>query len=111
MLAYRPGRRVEWQKNGSLFSGPLTQRRAGTYISAAGEPYINHLTEVAILVAEATDGKDPELVIAALLHDAIEDQEVLRSVIAQAFGPGVAGLVDEVTDDKKLESKSESVCR
>ena len=48
------------------------QRRKG----AAEEPYVNHLLEVASLVAEATDGKDPELVIAALLHDAIEDQEV-----------------------------------
>ena len=44
------------------------QRRKG----AAEEPYINHLLEVATLVAEATDGKDPDLVIAALLHDAIE---------------------------------------
>ena len=43
---------------------------------AAEEPYVNHLLEVASLVAEATDGTDPELVIAALLHDAIEDQEV-----------------------------------
>jgi hypothetical protein len=38
------------------------QRRKG----AAEEPYVNHLLEVATLVAEATDGKDPELVIAAL---------------------------------------------
>ena len=75
------------------------QRRKG----AAEEPYINHLLEVAMLVAEATDGKDPELVIAALLHDSIEDQEVPRSIIAQAFGTGVAELVDEVTDDKKLQ--------
>jgi (p)ppGpp synthase/HD superfamily hydrolase len=75
------------------------QRREG----AAEEPYINHLLEVAMLVAEATDGKDPELVIAALLHDAIEDQEVPRSVIADAFGDGVAKLVEEVTDDKTLE--------
>jgi guanosine-3',5'-bis(diphosphate) 3'-pyrophosphohydrolase len=75
------------------------QRRKG----AAQEPYINHLLEVAMLVTEATNGEDPELVAAALLHDAIEDQEVPRSVIAEAFGESVAGLVEEVTDDKKLE--------
>jgi|SRR6516165_8934400 (p)ppGpp synthase/HD superfamily hydrolase len=74
------------------------QRRKG----AAEEPYINHLLEVATLVAEATHGEDPELVIAALLHDAIEDQEVPRAVIAQAFGAGVAEIVEEVTDDKRL---------
>jgi guanosine-3',5'-bis(diphosphate) 3'-pyrophosphohydrolase len=39
------------------------QRRKG----AAEEPYINHLLEVAMLVAEATSGKDPELVVAALI--------------------------------------------
>jgi (p)ppGpp synthase/HD superfamily hydrolase len=74
------------------------QRRKG----AAEEPYINHLLEVATLVAEATGGKDPKLVVAALLHDAIEDQEVPRSVIADAFGEDVAKLVEEVTDDKTL---------
>ena len=75
------------------------QRRKG----AAKEPYINHLLEVATLVAEATEGKDPNLVVAALLHDAIEDCEVPKKVIAQAFGKDVADLVAEVTDDKTLE--------
>jgi (p)ppGpp synthase/HD superfamily hydrolase len=77
------------------------QRRKG----AAQEPYINHLLEVATLVAEATNGGDPELVIAALLHDAIEDQEVPCAVIAKAFGENVAKLVEEVTDDKTLEKQ------
>jgi (p)ppGpp synthase/HD superfamily hydrolase len=77
------------------------QRRKG----AAAKPYINHLLEVAMLVAEATDGKDPELFVAALLHDAIEDQEVPRSVIAEGFGAGVADVVEEVTDDKGLEKQ------
>lgn len=75
------------------------QKRKG----AAQEPYINHLLEVASLVADATDGKDPDLVIAALLHDAMEDQEVPRGMIAEVFGEDVASLVEEVTDDKSLE--------
>ena len=74
------------------------QRRKG----AAKEPYINHLLEVATLVAEATEGKDPDLVIAALLHDAIEDCEVPHELIAEIFGSDVADLVAEVTDDKRL---------
>jgi (p)ppGpp synthase/HD superfamily hydrolase len=76
----------------------VNQRRKG----AAQEPYINHLLEVAALVAEATGGADPELVTAALLHDAIEDQEVPRAVLAEMFGEGIARLVEEVTDDKAL---------
>jgi (p)ppGpp synthase/HD superfamily hydrolase len=75
------------------------QRRKG----AAKKPYINHLLEVAKLVAEATEGKDPNLVIAALLHDAIEDCEVPQTLIAEVFGTDVANLVAEVTDDKTLE--------
>ena len=75
-----------------------TQRRKG----AAQEPYINHLLEVARLVAEATDGRDPDLVVAALLHDAVEDQPVSRAAIALEFGEDVAALVMEVTDDKTL---------
>jgi (p)ppGpp synthase/HD superfamily hydrolase len=76
----------------------VNQRRKG----AAQEPYINHLLEVATLVAEATDGGDPDLVVAALLHDAIEDCEVPREIIAKTFGKEVADLVGEVTDDKSL---------
>jgi (p)ppGpp synthase/HD superfamily hydrolase len=74
------------------------QRRKGS----AQEPYINHLLEVASLVAEATHGKDPDLVIAALLHDAIEDQEVPRELIEREFGKRVADIVGQVSDNKEL---------
>jgi (p)ppGpp synthase/HD superfamily hydrolase len=75
------------------------QRRKG----AAQEPYINHLLEVASLVAQATQGTDPDLVVAALLHDAVEDQEVPSELIAREFGAKVAEIIAEVTDDKTLE--------
>src|SRR5436305_4781650 len=74
------------------------QRRKGS----AQEPYINHLLEVASLVTDATGGSDPNLVIAALLHDAVEDQGVASETIANDFGQHVADIVMEVTDDKSL---------
>jgi (p)ppGpp synthase/HD superfamily hydrolase len=74
------------------------QRRKGI----AQEPYINHLLEVASLVAEATGGTDPNVVIAALLHDAIEDQGVTPELLAGKFGEYVANIVMEVSDDKAL---------
>ena len=74
------------------------QRRKGS----AQEPYINHLLEVASFIAEATHGKDPDLVIAALLHDAIEDQEVPYELITRELGKRVADVVKQVTDDKTL---------
>jgi (p)ppGpp synthase/HD superfamily hydrolase len=74
------------------------QRRKG----AAAEPYINHLIEVAELVAGALSEPDTNLVIAALLHDVIEDAGVTIEELTQRFGADVAGLVAEVTDDKSL---------
>ena len=74
------------------------QRRKG----AAAEPYINHLLEVAELVSSALSEPDTNLVIAALLHDTIEDAGVTKEELIQTFGADVAELVVEVTDDKAL---------
>jgi len=75
------------------------QRRKGV----DKEPYVNHLAEVARLLAEATDGADANLVAAGLLHDTIEDQGVRYEELVEAFGRDIADLVREVTDDKNLE--------
>ena len=74
------------------------QKRKGE----AGEPYVNHLAEVALMLAEATDGRDPNLVIAGLLHDTIEDQDVKYEELLAEFGKDVADLVVEGTDDRSL---------
>ena len=66
------------------------------------EPYINHLAEVANLLARVTDGADAELVAAGWLHDTIEDTETTREELAEKFSPRVASLVVEVTDDMTL---------
>ena len=78
------------------------QKRKGK----AGEPYVNHLTEVAELVASATGGEDIDLLIAAVLHDTIEDTGTSTEDLAREFGERVSSLVAEVTDDKSLH-KSE----
>lgn len=78
------------------------QRRKG----ARAEPYVNHVAEVAALVAEATDGADMVAVVAALLHDTLEDTDTTQDQLAAAFGPAVAATVAEVSDDKTL-SKAE----
>lgn len=67
-----------------------------------GEPYVNHVLEVADLVAHATGETDPNLVAAALLHDTLEDTPVTYDELAEKFGDDVAALVAEVTDDKSL---------
>jgi (p)ppGpp synthase/HD superfamily hydrolase len=75
-----------------------SQKRKG----AAGIPYVNHLLEVADLIASHTDGSDTNLLVAALLHDVVEDTPVKMDEVEERFGADVAGLVAEVTDDKSL---------
>ena len=72
------------------------QRRKG----ADREPYINHLLEVAELVSLAE--ADEDVICAALLHDAIEDQQITATRISREFGANVAALVCELTDNKSL---------
>ncbi|MCA6126365.1 bifunctional (p)ppGpp synthetase/guanosine-3',5'-bis(diphosphate) 3'-pyrophosphohydrolase, partial [Bradyrhizobium sp. WSM 1704] len=66
------------------------------------EPYINHLAEVANLLAQVTDGADAELVAAGWLHDTIEDTGATHDELARKFSPRVADLVAECTDDMSL---------
>ena len=74
------------------------QRRKG----ASAEPYINHPAEVARLVAEATGGRPLAVLLAALLHDTVEDTQTTLDELEREFGTDVAALVAEVTDDKRL---------
>jgi (p)ppGpp synthase/HD superfamily hydrolase len=67
---------------------------------AAAEPYVNHVIEVAALLAE--HGAPEEAILAGLLHDTVEDTQTTPEEIAAAFGDVVAGLVAEATDDKTL---------
>lgn len=65
-------------------------------------PYINHpIALVRILVNEGGES-DPTTLIAALLHDTIEDTETTEAEIRHEFGDEVCDVVLEVTDDKAL---------
>jgi len=74
------------------------QKRKG----AAAEPYVNHLIEVAQLVSNALSEPDTNLIVAALLHDTIEDTSTTKEELIERFGTDVADLVAELTDDKSL---------
>lgn len=69
---------------------------------AEGSPYINHPIAVARVLAVEALVTDETILIAAVLHDTVEDTETVASEIARLFGEEVAQLVDEVTDDKSL---------
>lgn len=75
-----------------------TQRRKG----ADASPYINHPLEVADLLAGAGGVTEAAVLLAAILHDTIEDTGTTAAELEAMFGPGVRALVEEVTDDKAL---------
>jgi guanosine-3',5'-bis(diphosphate) 3'-pyrophosphohydrolase len=74
------------------------QKRKG----AEAAPYINHPIAVMRILAVEGDVNDPVVIAAALLHDTIEDCGVTRAELESRFGPDVACVVAEVTDDKRL---------
>jgi len=69
---------------------------------AKSSPYINHPIQVAETLWEVGGVRDNALLVAALLHDTIEDTDATPEEIKRAFGEEVLGLVLEVTDDKSL---------
>ncbi|OZB61805.1 MAG: bifunctional GTP diphosphokinase/guanosine-3',5'-bis(diphosphate) 3'-diphosphatase [Lysobacterales bacterium 14-68-21] len=74
----------------------------------SGEPYITHPVAVAGILAEL--GLDAETIIAAILHDTLEDTQLGRDELAGEFGETVAELVDGVTklDKMKFGSRQEA---
>ncbi len=69
---------------------------------AEASPYINHPIALANLLANEGGVNDERVLMAAILHDTIEDTETTEQELVQAFGPEVAAVVMEVTDDKAL---------
>src|SRR3546814_848008 len=67
----------------------------------SGEPYITHPVAVARVLAE--QNVDVETLVAAILHDTIEDTPLDRAQLASEFGETVAELVDGVTKLDKLK--------
>jgi (p)ppGpp synthase/HD superfamily hydrolase len=66
-------------------------------------PYIIHPMRVAKSLLVVGGVRDPDILIAALLHDTVEDTATTFEEIRSAFGPKVEGYLREVTDDKSLE--------
>ncbi len=66
----------------------------------SGEPYITHPVAVSQVLAEL--GLDLETLVAAILHDTIEDTPLTRADVAAQFGETVAELVDGVTKLEKV---------
>ena len=75
-------------------------------VRKTGEPYIIHPVSVACVLAELH--MDTPTILAALLHDVVEDTPITTSNIKEMFGQQVAELVDGVTKLDKIEFQSAS---
>ena len=87
-----PQLRRAWELGASAHAGQTRK---------SGEPYITHPVAVATVLAEL--GLDVEALVAAILHDTIEDTPVTREELTEKFSETVADLVDGVTKLDKLK--------
>ncbi|KAK45728.1 HD domain-containing protein [Caballeronia sp. LZ029] len=69
---------------------------------AEASPYINHPIALANVLANEGGIDDERVLLAAVLHDTIEDTDTTHDELVQWFGEEVARIVAEVTDDKAL---------
>jgi guanosine-3',5'-bis(diphosphate) 3'-pyrophosphohydrolase len=65
-------------------------------------PYINHPIDLANILVNEAGVADTLVILAAILHDTVEDTDTTLDEIAALFGPEVSAIVAEVTDDKRL---------
>ncbi|CAN4265209.1 SpoT Guanosine polyphosphate pyrophosphohydrolases/synthetases [Methylophilaceae bacterium] len=78
-------------------------------VRKTGEPYISHPVSVACILADMH--MDLPTIMAALLHDVVEDTDISTGDIKEKFGQQVAELVDGVTKLDKIEFQSASVAQ
>ncbi len=79
----------------------LAQQAHADQKRLSGEPYVQHSLAVAKILAEL--GLDHETLIAAVLHDVVEDTGVTLDDLRQSFGARIANLVDGVTKMKVIQ--------
>ncbi len=83
----------------------LAKKMHANQLRKSGEPYFVHLTEVAYLVAQLKS--DTQTIIAALLHDTLEDTRLRPSEIEKRFGREVLEIVEGVTKIQKIKFEKE----
>lgn len=100
LKSYHPAPDVELINRAYSFAG----KHHTTQTRASGEPYINHVANVALLATKLR--LDNASVAAALLHDTVEDTDITLQDIATEFGEDIADLVDGVTKITRINFRS-----
>ncbi|MBI4694362.1 MAG: bifunctional (p)ppGpp synthetase/guanosine-3',5'-bis(diphosphate) 3'-pyrophosphohydrolase [Gammaproteobacteria bacterium] len=98
--SYLPAERVELVRRAYEFGAKAHEGQ----VRVSGEPYIQHPLEVSNILADMH--MDHETLIAAMLHDVIEDTPIGKDRIIQEFGSEVAAIVDGLSKLTQLEFES-----
>ena len=67
-----------------------------------GRPFVSHPLRAVELLREVAGIQDPATLAAAVLHDTLEDTNAKQEDLEELFGAEVAGIVVQLTDDKRL---------
>ncbi len=94
---YNPGANEDVLNRAYVFA----MKAHGSQKRASGDPYFSHPLEVAAILTELK--VDDATIVAAMLHDTIEDTTVTREEVDKAFGEEIGGLVDGLTKLGKLD--------
>jgi RelA/SpoT family (p)ppGpp synthetase len=97
---YLPPEQVERIREAAEFGAAAHQGQK----RLSGEPYISHPVAAAEILAELR--LDADTIVAAILHDVIEDTPIAKEDIAQRFGKDVAEIVDGVTKLDQIRFKN-----
>jgi GTP diphosphokinase / guanosine-3',5'-bis(diphosphate) 3'-diphosphatase len=103
--AYNPGTDEALLNRAYVYA----MRAHGNQKRASGAPYITHPLEVAAILTELK--LDDATIVAALLHDTIEDTATTRDEIERLFGADIARLVDGLTKIQKLDLVSKKAAQ
>ncbi|WP_219823240.1 HD domain-containing protein [Nocardia nova] len=84
----------------------FAERAHGPQRRPAGEPYVEHLREVISVLVDGLGITDADLLVAAALHDVVEDTDTTIDQIREEFGDSVAALVGWVTKGPKEDKRA-----
>ena len=95
-LSYLSSEQLKQVKDAHAFASDIHKDQ----IRRTGHPYITHPSAVALILTEMK--MDHETIMAALLHDVIEDSEINKSSLSKEFGHAVSEIVDGVSKLSKI---------
>ena len=95
-LSYLSPKQLKLIKDAHTFASKIHKGQ----IRRTGHPYITHPSAVALILSEMK--MDHETIMAALLHDVIEDSEINKSSLGKEFGQTVSEIVDGVSKLSKI---------